>query len=488
MEKVSQFDGQIYLISFAPAVFEEVYMETGLDFGEFCFVLDGARVEEWIDQEAFKKCTLEVLERERKNPGYLDDMIQTFEKKKELYLDYVKIIDNQDLEKLSNTQLLGYYNTFLHLYRNEYALPLVTFLYKEHVSEMLYERLAPKLGEKTADALSCITTPEKKSFSFEERISILDIMSSIYDSMGKEIFEKDPEEIITILKKEKPHIYDEVVDLSHKYFWINNNYRRVFVLGALDFIHKMKDESLSFNHPSEELKLMKDIRETALQKKKEYLELLDDEEKMMAYLLAEGAWWQDERKKCNLIADHILIKFLNAVSKKTGIPTSVLLNATMTEIGSVLYGKANLEEIKERYKRPFSIYCKIRGDHAETLTKPGRRYTETEIEKVDEFRGTPASLGNVEGEVMIITKEEDFAKMKNGAILVSVMTRPEYVPIMKKAKGIITDEGGLTCHAAVVSREFGIPCIVGTKLATRVLKDGDIVELDAAKGIVKIKK
>jgi pyruvate,water dikinase len=68
------------------------------------------------------------------------------------------------------------------------------------------------------------------------------------------------------------------------------------------------------------------------------------------------------------------------------------------------------------------------------------------------------------------------------------MTRPEYVPLMKKAAGIITDEGGITCHAAIVSRELKIPCVIGTKIATKVLKDGDMVEVDADKGIVKILK
>ncbi len=59
---------------------------------------------------------------------------------------------------------------------------------------------------------------------------------------------------------------------------------------------------------------------------------------------------------------------------------------------------------------------------------------------------------------------------------------------MRKAKAIVTDEGGVTCHAAIVSRELKIPCIVGTKIATRVLKDGDLVEVDADKAVIKILK
>jgi len=69
---------------------------------------------------------------------------------------------------------------------------------------------------------------------------------------------------------------------------------------------------------------------------------------------------------------------------------------------------------------------------------------------------------------------------------VTSMTRPEFVPLMKKAAGVVTDEGGISCHAAIISRELGIPCIIGTKTATRRLKDGDQVEVNADRGIVKI--
>ncbi len=68
------------------------------------------------------------------------------------------------------------------------------------------------------------------------------------------------------------------------------------------------------------------------------------------------------------------------------------------------------------------------------------------------------------------------------------MTDPDFLPAMKKASAIITDEGGITCHAAIVSRELKIPCIIGTRIATKVLKDGDLVEVDANKGIEMVTK
>ena len=78
--------------------------------------------------------------------------------------------------------------------------------------------------------------------------------------------------------------------------------------------------------------------------------------------------------------------------------------------------------------------------------------------------------------------------MPKGAVVVSGMTNPQLVPYLKKASAIITDEGGLTCHAAIAARELGIPAVVGTQNATQVLKDGDLVEVDANKGVVRILK
>jgi len=105
--------------------------------------------------------------------------------------------------------------------------------------------------------------------------------------------------------------------------------------------------------------------------------------------------------------------------------------------------------------------------------------------QVDELKGTCASPGKARGQIKIIEYPKDIAKMKKGDILISETTYPSLVPAMKNAAAIVTNAGGLSCHAAIVSRELGIPCVVGTKIVTKVFKDGDRVEVDATKGIIK---
>ncbi len=118
------------------------------------------------------------------------------------------------------------------------------------------------------------------------------------------------------------------------------------------------------------------------------------------------------------------------------------------------------------------------------------KHLHDEMAKIHEHtlvvKGNVASPGKATGRVRIILDMQSYKVFEKGDILVTSMTRPEFVPLMKQAAAIITNEGGITCHAAIVSRELKIPCIIGTKNATQILKDGDMVEVDANKGIINI--
>lgn len=110
---------------------------------------------------------------------------------------------------------------------------------------------------------------------------------------------------------------------------------------------------------------------------------------------------------------------------------------------------------------------------------------EVDVEGVREVFGQTAVPGNVQGVVKIVNSVADMEKIESGDILVSEMTIPEIVSAMKRAGAIVTDQGGITCHAAIVSRELGTPCLIGTKIATAVFTDGDEVIVDATNGMVK---
>ena len=114
-----------------------------------------------------------------------------------------------------------------------------------------------------------------------------------------------------------------------------------------------------------------------------------------------------------------------------------------------------------------------------------RKYQRTN-DGVEPIKGITAAQGYAEGRAKIILSTEDFDNFKEGEIMVTGMTRAHFLPLMEKAKAIVTDEGGLSSHAAIVSRDLGKPCVIGTKIATKAIKNGDQLEVRASDGTVRI--
>jgi len=165
------------------------------------------------------------------------------------------------------------------------------------------------------------------------------------------------------------------------------------------------------------------------------------------------------------------------------------------EIGFL--GKA-AKRIEEIYDEPMDVEWAMDKDTQElyilqarpiTTLKRGATVTTGKDSKKEEqltvlVRGLAASPGIASGPVLIINDIDEIARVKEGDILVTGMTNPDMVPAMRKASAVVTDEGGRTCHAAIVSRELGIPCIVGSKNGTSTLEEGMIVTVDATRGVV----
>lgn len=207
-----------------------------------------------------------------------------------------------------------------------------------------------------------------------------------------------------------------------------------------------------------------------------------------------------EIKNCWAGTDFYLIPILNEISERTNESEHDINSYYLGgEIKSLFDGKKLNKKEKERRKN-FSVGLWKNGKMIFKFGKEGECLAKKELgnllilPKTKELKGVVASKGRAMGKVMIleannvIQTREVRRKFKNGDILVTEMTQPNIVDIASKAGAIVTDEGGLLSHAAIISREFRIPCIVGTKIATELLKNGDKVEVDAYKGEVKILK
>ncbi len=145
------------------------------------------------------------------------------------------------------------------------------------------------------------------------------------------------------------------------------------------------------------------------------------------------------------------------------------------------------EELERRQQHCFVIAGNLILDSQYEVIEPtyGIHLERLEIESYTECHGQIAFPGIVRGRVKFVASARHMDKVEEGDILVSSMTLPDMLPAMKKAVAFVTDEGGIMCHAAIMARELKKPCIVGTKIATQVLKDGDMVEVDAERGVVR---
>ncbi len=224
---------------------------------------------------------------------------------------------------------------------------------------------------------------------------------------------------------------------------------------------------------------------------------LSAKEVEMFVMIKELGYIKDARDDYRRQGIFLIQKLFREIAVRMKIGIKEIAYLSEKEIVGFLNGKEiDVSRGRERKREGFMLYLKeekgeeeskevvLVEENFEQVMKEQGFVIEEEIKK--EIRGTVACQGKVRGKVVIVRTIHDILKVEKGDILVAVVTHPDYVPAMQKAAAIVTDEGGMLSHAAIVSREMGIPCIVGTGNATKVLDYGIEVEVDAIEGIVKV--
>ncbi|HFC76918.1 MAG TPA: hypothetical protein ENJ27_01675 [Candidatus Moranbacteria bacterium] len=190
------------------------------------------------------------------------------------------------------------------------------------------------------------------------------------------------------------------------------------------------------------------------------------------------------------LLNYILVTASIELSQKWGVPMKMFFLMFPNEIKKYSHKNKLDKKIINLISQRKNAVIWVKEDKLKILFgKQATNFFNKKItkEKIEakEIRGTPIFKGKLKGRVKIIKSTKDFQKIKEGDILISSDTTPDFVPIFNKISAIVTDEGGVICHAAIVAREMKIPCIVGTKIATKTFKDNDTIEIDAEKGIIK---
>ncbi|MFH1366571.1 MAG: PEP-utilizing enzyme [Patescibacteria group bacterium] len=200
--------------------------------------------------------------------------------------------------------------------------------------------------------------------------------------------------------------------------------------------------------------------------------------------------WHHRSEELSCQAWDNLKSFFLFVGRQKGVYWSRLQYYTPEEFNKLLADgqKVRIKVIKTRQRKYGLI---LLNNKINLLTGRAldafiaKNLPKVKIEAKHKITGRAAYSGIIRGRVRRVFTGTQAAKMKKGEILVTPMTSPRMIQAVKLAGAFVTDEGGLTCHAAIVARELRIPCVIGTKIATQVLKNGDLVEVDANRGIVR---
>ncbi len=371
----------------------------------------------------------------------------------------------------SNVELLKDYNKFAQINAEFIAFNFFIYLADPVIDRLLRKLLAIYLNstnqtDKIQNYLVCVSSPLLKPAVVLERSALLKIIAS-NKSKNKDALHAHVEKF-----KWFPcyNPSDDPYDLEH---YLNEAKLHTTVSAKNELKNIITEQK---KHTSEFKKLLRNIKNNDLKK------LINITNKICYY-----REYRNDLRRQGLCNVRILY---DAIGSKLNLTVKEVCYLTNSEIQQSLRSgicSVSKQQIRGRFKH-YLIFADINNnifDDNKELIQNTNKVINNKIASNKILTGTIAVKGIVKGVVRVVSSIKVLHSFKAGEILVASMTAPEYVPAMKKAAAVITDEGGITCHAAIISRELGIPCIVGTKFATKILKDGDLVEVNSENGTVK---
>jgi len=381
------------------------------------------------------------------------------------YLQIAKKLRSYALRQLSNDQLLTAYQEYV----NSYAWYAYFFFFPWSLDQVIDPLFYKELQRKTltnADKIYlAVTSPTKKNVIDLQRDGLLRAKAE-----GR---------LKSILKK---HVL--------KYGWLGIYDVNDKPLTGKDFLHDV-------NSVKRPWAFLKDDDKKMRQRRKEYnqaLVLLKHHPQLYrtAVLIHEYVWLRTERVDIFRQCLWLIQPFFRLIEKRLSLPWGHAAHLTIDEMIDYLrVGKVpNKALLSLQHRHGQLTYYKngkltIIRQQKIIIEIVTRELGTLDFKHLITVKGVTASPGRATGKVKVLFKPSQATKMKKGDILIANMTHPDYMSAMKKAAAIVTDEGGITCHAAIISRELNIPCVIGTKIATKVFRDGDRVEVDASNGVVK---
>lgn len=448
----------------------------------------------YLDKDLIRQLAEEYLEKEKRHPCNLQELFTDWLKDvRDVNSDLFNLMDTESLHAMSDKELLAVNK----------KLAEQTFLMWQKFFMDIYDVDAEGLIERElVDAGINLNIEEKSVMMLQisplahqrEERDLLKIVKLIKTTPGANstfLYIASPSNLHRL--KLYPEIEKALEEHQKRYFWIRNSWAHTQMVTIFDFVEVTKQILFSSRNVKKELEKLENFIENLKKEKNQIADKyeMSDWLRRMFDFFGLLALWRDERKVEMQKLNHYLELAGREIAKRSDLDWNEIKICDPMLIKSIPISRELLGQQTEFFRDNFILFWD--GEKVVELPKQESLAVERAIEstiqtEVTEIRGMIACPGKVKGEVIVINKKEEFGKMKDGMILVTNMTRPEFVPLMKKAIAIITDEGGITSHAAVVARELKIPCIIGTQVATKMLKDGDKVFVNADHGVVIVQE
>lgn len=415
--------------------------------------------------------------------GYLPHLYNLQKAAAEKIEAYITGVRHQDLKGKSNDELLALYGEAQECWI-QYDQPNVYpwFVGGDMFQQRVRERMVTLAPNLTDDEFTILVTPPHLSFSGVEELELAKVAQLVRANQLD--IANLPEEVLALL--------DGIVE---RFYWIPFGYDGPTTYDRGHYLQVLAEWLADSNRNFQSTIARYEQYESHLRSQQVFIKKkysITEEMEGLLDRLQLLSRMTDERKSTQFPLHVTFHAILSELANRLRVEISDLKFILPEELHE-LFG--NSQEIQHRahmrqtglwvvYKGSDGYWSKL-GDEAEAL----------ERELLGESENNNLVLGRIgcrgkqtltKGIARVLMSAQEIGRLRGGDILVTSMTSPEFVPAMRRSAAIITDEGGITCHAAIVSRELNIPCVIGTKNATKLLKDGDMVIVDSEKGSVRI--
>ena len=451
----------------------------GQGFKHYVFVSQKGVVTNYVLKEELENTDQLTLQRLDKGLLLNKSQVLWLKDKLEIIDNFLISLANKNYQQLSNEQIWKLFYRYCKSFEHQTSVVYVMFRLDNALIQSIVKELKDFIYQKikddqlTNDWLGILSSPPHKSYLLQEEEDFFKILkeTNSLNQLPSDLLEKHSQKYcwIPIQQDEDPWDTQYFIELlNNKIKQKKQSEKRLVELNNyISNLKKQQNDILAKLQPSFRIKkiitdlqnigYIRDLRKVTYSKSKYYSRFLLDE-----------------------------------IGHRIGLDQKDVGYLLPDEVESILLKKKKVSENEIKKRKEYSVLEFLKnevniftGQKAKQKENFIKKLIPSDLEQSNIISGTPACTGMAKGKVKKILILKDSINFKLGEILVTRMTTPEVVPAMKKAAAIVTDEGGLTCHAAIVSRELGVPCIVGTKIATKVLKNGDLIKVDANKGVVK---